>query len=101
MISELPIQITPKALVNIKAIMKEKSVPEDYGLRVGTNKAATCGTTSFMLGFDSKKSGDDSFNFEGIEILIDKKEMLYLLGITLDYEAGKEATGFKFEKATQ
>lgn len=101
MISELPIQITPKALVHIKSIMKEKSVPENYGLRVGTNSAASCGTTSFMLGFDSKKSSDDSFSFEGIEILIDKKEMLYLIDVTLDYEVGKEATGFKFEKLAQ
>jgi iron-sulfur cluster assembly protein len=98
MISELPIQITPTAMANIKLIMTKKDVPEGYGLRIGTNNAATCGSTSFMLGFDTKKSGDDSFSFEGIEVLINKKEMLYLIGITLDYEEGKETAGFKFEK---
>lgn len=101
MISELPILITPKAITKIKLIMNEKSIPEGYGLRVGTNNAATCGTTSFILGFDTKKSGDDSFLFEGIEVLINKKEMLYLIDITLDFEDGKENSGFNFEKLAQ
>lgn len=101
MISELPILITPKAITKIKLIMDEKSIPEGYGLRVGTNNAVTCGTTSFILGFDTKKSGDDSFRFEEIEVLINKKEMLYLIDITLDYEDEKESSGFKFEKLSQ
>lgn len=98
MITDLPLIITPKALVKIKLIMTEKSVPKGYGLRVGTNNAATCGTTSFVLGFDEKKLGDDSFPFEGIEVIINKKEMLYLIDITLDYEDSKEVSGFKFDK---
>lgn len=98
MISELPLKITPEALEQIKMIMVEKSVPEGYGLRLGTNSAASCGTTSFMLGFDEKKSGDDSFPFEGIEVIINKKEMLHLLDITLDYESNGEETGFRFDK---
>ncbi len=100
MISELPLNITSEALEQIKMIMAKKSVPQSYGLRVGTNSAATCGTISFMLGFDEKKSGDDSFQFEGIEVLINKKEMLHLIDITLDYEEGEEASGFRFDKPT-
>lgn len=98
MISELPLKISAEALKQIKVIMAKKSVPKDYGLRIGTNNAATCGTTSFMLGFDEKKEGDDAFQFEGIEILINKKEMLYLIDVTLAYEVGDKATGFRFDK---
>ncbi len=98
MITELPLKITPEALKQIKMIMAEKSVPKGYGLRVGTNSATSCGTTSFMLGFDKKKSSDDSFEFKGIKVLIHKKEMLHLIDITLDYEEGDEATGFRFDK---
>ena len=100
MIFELPLKITPEALKQIKMIMSEKSVPQGYGLRVGTNSAASCGTTSFMLGFDKKKVGDDSFQFEGIEVLINKKEMLHLINVTLDYEEGEEVSGFRFDKPT-
>ncbi len=94
----MPVQITDKALFNIKSIMKKKSIPSHYGLRLGTNNGASCGSTSYIIGFDTKKSGDDVFIYEGIEVLINKKEVLPLIDITLDYEEGKEVYGFKFEK---
>ena len=98
MITDVPIKITNKAFSKIKQIMQQKSVPEGYGLRVGKSNAVSCGTTSFVLGFDTKKTGDDLFNFEDIEVIINKKDILFLLDITLDYEEGEEVSGFKFEK---
>lgn len=98
MIKELPIHITPKAFENIKRIMTNKQVPAGYGLRIGTKNTNSCGASSFMLGFDTKKSSDDSFEIEGIEVLINKKELLFLVDLTLDFEEGVEASGFKFEK---
>lgn len=98
MIKELPIEITPKALSKIKLIMQDKEIPEGYGLRVGTNKSASCGTTSFLLGFDEQKTGDDSFEVEGVNVYINKKEMLYLMGITLNFIEGEEESGFRFDK---
>ncbi len=98
MIKELPIEITPLALSKIKLIMQDKEVPAGYGLRVGTNKAASCGTTSFLLGFDEQKTGDDAFEVEGVKVFINKKEMLYLMGITLNFIEGEEESGFRFDK---
>ncbi len=98
MFIELPVQITPKALANIKAIMSKKSIPKKYGLRLGTSDAASCGVTNFILGFDIKKTSDDMFSYQGIEILINKKEMLHLIGITLGYEEAGDVSGFKFIK---
>ena len=79
--------------------MAKKSIPKDHGLRLGTKNSVSCGTTSFILGFDTKKSGDDSFFFEGIDILIKKKELLHLMDITLDYVETEEVAGFRFEKS--
>ena len=98
MLSELPVLITPEALKQVKYIMAKKDIPNGYGLRIGTQNAASCGATSFILGFDEKKTGDDSFEHEGIDILINKKEMIKVIGITLDYEIGKKTSGFKFEQ---
>ncbi len=99
MISSIPVIITPSALTKIKSIMAEKAIPKDYGLRLGTNDAASCGTTSFIIGFDTKKTGDDSFIFEEIEVLIKKKDMLYMINITLDYLDTKDQKGFQFGKS--
>lgn len=98
MIPSIPIKITPDALDKIRLIMQEKSVPKGYGLRIGTDKGMSCGTTSFMLGFDTKKTGDDSFALQDLDILINKKEMLFLIDITLDYVNEKDVSGFRFEK---
>ena len=98
MITSLPIKITPNAFDKIKLIIKEKSIPQGYGLRIGTNKAMSCGTTSFVLGFDTKKTGDDSFTYQDLDIFINKKEMLFLIDITLDFVNMEEVSGFKFEK---
>ncbi|MCF6353065.1 MAG: iron-sulfur cluster assembly accessory protein [Cyclobacteriaceae bacterium] len=98
MIMDIPVQITAKALDHIKAIMKKKSIPSYYGLRLGTNNTASCGSTSFIIGFDTKKTGDDVFVLEEIEVLINKKELLHLINVTLDYEDGIDVSGFKFEK---
>ncbi len=94
----IPVQITAKALAHIKAIMVKKSIPENYGLRLGTNNAASCGSTSYIIGFDTQKSGDDVFIYGGIKVLISKKEVLPLINVTLDYEEGEDVAGFKFEK---
>jgi iron-sulfur cluster assembly protein len=98
MIKELPVTITSKAISKIQSIMSAKQVPDGYGLRIGTKNTNSCGATSFMLGFDTKKTTDDVFSFEGIEVLISKKEILFLVGLTLDFEEGEEVSGFRFDK---
>ena len=101
MLKESPVHITPKALDMIKSIMESKEVPDDYSLRVGRNNSASCGATSYVLGFDTRKSTDDSYLIEGVEVLINKKEMLFLIDLTLDYEDGEETSGFRFDKPTR
>ena len=97
MLMELPVYITKKALDNIKRIMWTKQVPEGYGLRIGTDNSNSCGTTSFTLGFDIPKSSDDVFKVDDIDVLVNKKELLFLMDLTLDFEEG-EVSGFRFNK---
>jgi len=97
MIKELPLTITPKALFMIKRIMKKKEVPNGYGLRIGTQNTNSCGASSFMLGFDTKKTTDDAFEIDGINVYINKKDLLYVVDLKLDYEENQEVSGFKFD----
>ena len=71
---ELPIEITSKALEEIKNILTNKGIPEGYGLRIAT-KGMGCGV-GFKLGFDKKKDSDDEYLIEGVQILIRKSEYL-------------------------
>jgi iron-sulfur cluster assembly protein len=45
---------------------------------------------------DKKDDNDIVIPYDGFDILIDKKSMIYLKGIELDYDGGLGGTGFKF-----
>ncbi len=93
----LPLHISDKALTEVKNIISHKSIPKDYGLRIGM-KGAGCGGMSFLLGFDHQKEGDDVFEKEGLTIYIEKKHLMYLIGMEVDFYEGSDARGFTFAK---
>jgi iron-sulfur cluster assembly protein len=91
----LPLTITQLALNQIALIKNTKNIPQGYGLRIGV-RGSGCSGTSFVLGFDQKKEGDNEYFVEGIPVYIEKKHILYVAGIELDYEDSEEVTGFIF-----
>ena len=93
--SILPLTITQLALNQIALIKGTKNIPEGYGLRVGV-RGSGCSGTSFVLGFDQKKEGDNEYLVAGLPIYIEKKQVLYVAGVELDYEDSEEVTGFIF-----
>lgn len=90
-----PIRITERALEQIQHIMEEKSIPEDYGLRVGV-KGGGCEEVSYIIGFDEKTDQDNEFLMKGIRLFIEKKDTMYLMGVEIDYLEEKSKKGFKF-----
>ena len=56
---ESQIQITEKAAIEVKKIMSENSVPDDYGMRVGV-KGGGCSGLTYSLGFNEKANDGDS-----------------------------------------
>jgi iron-sulfur cluster assembly protein len=97
---ELPLTITPKALQEVWHIIRNKNIPSDYALRIGI-KGGGCGALGFMLGFDHAHDTDDAFiSSDELPVLIDRRHLMYVIGLTLDFEETAEARGFTFIKAT-
>lgn len=94
-----PVELTEKAVVEVKNIMEHKGIPEGYGLRIGI-KGGGCGALGYMLGFDKKKEGDIEYEREGIPIYSEKKQVMYLMGLKLDFYEGADERGFTFSKAS-
>ena len=93
--SSLPLKITPLAITKIKDIMGAKNIINNgYGLRVGM-KGGAC-SASFLLGFDKKNENDKLYPYDGIEVFIDKKHLMYLIGLEIDYEESEGQGGFVF-----
>ncbi len=90
------INITDKALSEIKRIMKENNIPENYGLRIGI-KGGGCSGFTYTLGFDGESNATDNVTeFDGVQVFIDMKSFLYLSGTELDYTDGLSGKGFVF-----
>ena len=74
--------------------IEENKVPKDNYVRVGV-KSGGCSGLSYILDFDDKSSeGDKVVESNGINLLIDKKSLLYLIGTTLEYSSGLNGKGF-------
>ncbi len=92
-----PVNITTKALTEVKNIMNNKGIPEGYSLRIGI-KGGGCGAMGYVIGFDKKNDADISYAQDNVPIVIDKKHVMYLMGLEVDFVEDAEARGFSFNK---
>jgi len=89
---ENPIQITYKAKTEIISTLEANKIPDTYGLRVGLKGGACSGT--FLLGFDTKTEHDQLYLIDGIRVYIDKRHLMYVIGLSVDYEEGMNGSGY-------
>lgn len=71
---------------------------KDLCLRVGVRQGG-CSGMSYMMDFeDLSKIGekDDVFDYDGFKIVCDRKSLLYLYGLMLDYSDAMIGGGFQF-----
>ena len=69
---------------------------DGYFIRVGV-KGGGCSGLMYELDFDNEmKEGDQSFEDNGVTVVVDKKSYLYLIGTTLDFSGGLNGKGFVF-----
>ena len=92
------IQVTPKAIEKIRQAFAKQGVTG--ALRLGV-LGGGCSGLSYQFKFDTKtRPTDHIFEFaqeEGrVRIAVDPKSMLYLHGLTLDYQETLMQSGFVF-----
>lgn len=89
-----PVTLTPKAAEEVRKIRQTKNIPVEYGLRVGIRGGAGCGGVKLIIGFDKKRESDQAYEFEGIQVFVDKKHTMYVVGKEVDFYEGEDARGF-------
>jgi iron-sulfur cluster assembly protein len=92
-----PVKITDKAIDKIHKIIKAKRIPDYYGLRVGIQGGGCGRMSSNMLGFDTKKEHDIEYTVHDIRLLVDKRQVIFLAGITIEYFQDDREQGFIFQ----
>lgn len=90
------VKITENAKKEINATLQSPQIPAGYSLRVGL-KGGAC-SASYLLGFDKQTPEDEAFDIEGVEVVIDRKHLMYLIGVEVDYQLTEQGLGFTIRK---
>lgn len=65
------------------------------GLRISV-VGGGCSGLQYKMGFEDKKGEQDvELEENGVRLVVDKKSLAYLAGITIDYHDGLYGSGFK------
>ena len=90
------IQISTSAAEHIHYLKDREKISKNKPLRISI-KEGGCSGFSYKLDFDDKISqADKSFESSGVKLVIEGKSLLYIMGMTLDYEGGLNGKGFLF-----
>ncbi len=90
------IQLSEAALRQVKSLRDKQD--KDLCLRVGVRQGG-CSGMSYMMDFEDASQitpHDDVFDYEGFKIVCDRKSLLYLYGLMLDYSDAMIGGGFQF-----
>jgi len=90
------IQVSESAAKKIASLKVEDGATSEAFLRVFVKRGG-CSGFSYKMDFDTvMKDGDKVFEMNGAKVVVDGASLLYLLGMTLDYEGGLNGKGFIF-----
>ncbi len=90
------ISVTDKAINKIKEILKQEN-KEEGSIRVGIKGGGCSGFTYILDIEDNPKESDQILDFNGVNLVIDSKSIVYLAGTELDFSDGLNGSGFVFK----
>ncbi len=94
--SKTDITLTPAAVKEVLSIIEKKQLG-GAALRLSV-EGGGCSGLSYKLHFDTEiTQHDDTFVFDGLTVIVDKKSGAHLSGTTLDFSKALVGGGFKFQ----
>jgi iron-sulfur cluster assembly accessory protein len=90
-----PVNLTPSAVAEIKRLMAEDGFDASKILRIGV-KGGGCSGMTYILGFDEKQPADETFEINGVAVIMNPSHGIYLLGMEIDWQDGLNSRGFTF-----
>ncbi len=94
-VNNAPISFTEGAKTELVRLIQTLNIGEGQGLRIGV-KGGGCAGMSYLLAFDHKETDDSVYTTDGINVLIKKAHLMYLVGMQVDWEDGLNNKGFTF-----
>ena len=89
------VRLTKKAIEMAKQALIKRGTP-GASLRLGV-RGGGCSGVSYAIEFSDKvRERDHKFDFDGLQVVVDPKSLVYLRGSVLDYEVKLMQHGFAF-----
>ncbi|HAN73731.1 MAG TPA: iron-sulfur cluster assembly accessory protein [Planktothrix sp. UBA8407] len=97
------VQMTESAIKQVQFLREKQG--KDLCLRVGVRQGG-CSGMSYLMDFadpSTIREDDDVFDYQGFQVVCDRKSLLYIYGLVLDYTDALIGGGFQFTnpQATQ
>lgn len=89
-----PVSFTPGAIQELKRLLAE--VHAKPFIRVGV-KGGGCSGMTYVLEYDDKQEGDETYEIAGIPVVMNKAHEIYLHGMEVQFDDGLNSRGFTFK----
>jgi iron-sulfur cluster assembly protein len=93
--TNIPVTFTQNAITELKRLLSVEDIKPGSFLRIGV-KGGGCAGMTYVLAFDQVTDHDQSYNVEGITMIMNKAHGMYLIGMQVDYQDGLNSRGFVF-----
>jgi iron-sulfur cluster assembly protein len=94
------VSLTEAAAARARDLIQAAGKPV-AGIKVGIKNGGCAGMTYTLDLAESVAPGDEVITDQGVNILIAPKDLMFLLGTKLDFEADKFASSFTFKNPNQ
>ena len=90
-----------QAKTRLKEIMNSNEYKNALGLRISVKSGGCAGMTYDMNYVEQLIDGDEKIEVEGVNVFIDPKAIMYLLGTEMDYKVDKFTSSFVFNNPNE
>jgi iron-sulfur cluster assembly protein len=94
------IQVTERAAARVRELV-EGNDRQLLGVRVGVKNAGCAGMAYTLDPVETPNAADDVVSAHGVNVYVDPKAVLFLLGSTMDFETTKLRSGFIFQNPNE
>lgn len=92
--------VTDRAASRVREIVESSDRPL-AGLSVGVKKGGCAGMEYVLEGVEKAPPGADVVSANGVNVYVDPKAILFLLGTEMDFETTKIRSGFVFRNPNE
>ena len=90
-----PVGLSQSAIAEVKRLMEQPGFESGNCLRLGV-KGGGCSGMTYVLEFAKPEATDETFEIEGVPVIMSQAHGMYLYGMEVDFEGGLNSRGFVF-----